>query len=113
IMVDYPDEEEEYRIVEMTTSTNMPLVERILSDSEILEMQQMVRKIPVSPYIIRYAMKFTQLTRRDKGDVPDCIKNFVTLGAGPRASQNLILGAKARDVLIGLFFVSCEDVRSV
>jgi MoxR-like ATPase len=113
IMVDYPDEEEEFRIVEMTTSTHMPLVERILSDAEILEMQHMVRKIPVAPYVIRYAMKFTRLTRRDKGDVPDFIKNFVTWGAGPRASQNLILGAKARAVLHGRFYVSCEDVRAV
>ena len=113
IKVDYPNEEEEFRIVEMTTSTHMPLVERILSDAEILEMQQMVRKIPVAPYVIRYAMKFTRLTRRDQGDVPDFIKNFVTWGAGPRASQNLILGAKARAVLHGRFYVSCEDVRAV
>jgi MoxR-like ATPase len=113
IQVDYPDEEEEFRIVEMTTSTHAPLVERILSDNEILEMQQMVRKIPVAPYVIRYAMKFTRLTRRDKGDVPDFIKNFVTWGAGPRASQFLILGAKARAVLHGRFYVSCEDVRAV
>ncbi len=113
IHVDYPDEEEEFRIVEMTTSTHAPLVERILSDSEIIEMQHMVRKIPVAPYVIRYAMKFTRMTRRDKGDVPDFIKNFVTWGAGPRASQFLILGAKARAVLHGRFYVSCEDVRAV
>ena len=67
----------------------------------------------MAPYVIRYAMKFTRLTRRDQGDVPDFIKNFVTWGAGPRASQFLILGAKARAVLHGRFYVSCEDVRAV
>lgn len=113
ILVDYPEEEEEYRIVEMTTSNQTPQVDRILSDSDILEMQQMVRRIPVAPYVIRYAMRFTRMTRRDKGDVPDFIKNYVTWGAGPRASQFLILGAKARAVLHGRFYVSCEDVRSV
>lgn len=113
ILVDYPEEDEEYRIVEMTTSNQTPQVDRILSDSDILEMQQMVRRIPVAPYVIRYAMRFTRMTRRDKGDVPDFIKNYVTWGAGPRASQYLILGAKARAVLHGRFYVSCEDVRSV
>jgi MoxR-like ATPase len=113
ILVDYPEEEEEFHIVEMTTSTYTPQVERILSDAEILEMQHMVRRIPVAPYVIRYAMKFTRLTRRDKGDVPDFIKNYVTWGAGPRATQYLILGAKARAVLHGRFYVSCEDVRAV
>src|SRR5713226_6545322 len=64
IFVDYPDEEEEFRIVEMTTSTNLPQLERILSATDILEMQDIVRKVPVAPYVIRYAMKFTRLTRK-------------------------------------------------
>jgi MoxR-like ATPase len=71
IHVDYPEEEEEFRIVEMTTTTHQPHVERVLSATDILEMQDIVRKVPVAPYVIRYAMKFTRLTRKDKGDVPD------------------------------------------
>jgi MoxR-like ATPase len=113
IHVDYPDEEEEFRIVEMTTSTHVPHLERVLSSTDILEMQDIVRKVPVAPYVIRYAMKFTRLTRKDKGEVPDFIKTYVTWGAGPRASQFLVLGAKARAVLHGRYYVSCEDIRAV
>src|SRR5262245_4020835 len=64
IFVDYPDEEEEFRIVEMTTSTHVPQLQRVLSATDILEMQDIVRKVPVAPYVIRYAMKFTRLTRK-------------------------------------------------
>jgi MoxR-like ATPase len=125
IHVDYPEEEEEFRIVEMTTSTHQPRVERVLSATDILEMQDIVRKVPVAPYVIRYAMKFTRLTRRggrpgpDGGpparaaDVPDFVRDYVTWGAGPRATQFLILAAKARAVLHGRYYVSCEDVRAV
>jgi len=113
VFVDYPEEEEEYRIVEMTTSTHQPQLERVLSATDILEMQDIVRKVPVAPYVIRYAMKFTRLTRKDKGEVPEFIKTYVTWGAGPRASQYLVLGAKARAVLHGRYYVSCEDIRAV
>jgi MoxR-like ATPase len=113
IFVDYPGEEEEFRIVEMTTAEFRPAIERVLSATDILDMQAIVRKVPVAPYVIRYAMKFTRLTRKDKGEVPDFIKDYVTWGAGPRASQFLILAAKARAVLHGRFHVACEDVRAV
>jgi MoxR-like ATPase len=129
VQVNYPDEEEEFRIVEMTTSTHTPQIERILSSTDILEMQDIVRKVPVAPYVIRYAMKFARLTRKGRGprrgetdptsgknrdaDLPDFIRDYVTWGAGPRASQFLILAAKARAVLHGRYYVSCEDVRAV
>ncbi|MGH7172563.1 MAG: AAA family ATPase [Gemmataceae bacterium] len=132
IFVDYPDEEEEFRIVEQTTTTHVPKIERVLSATDILEMQDIVRKVPVAPYVIRYAMKFTRLTRKgsrvaaDKTptptpggaktkevEVPDFIRDYVTWGAGPRASQFLILAAKARAVLHDRYYVSCEDVRAV
>jgi MoxR-like ATPase len=132
ILVDYPDEEEEFRIVEMTTSTAVPRLDRVLSATDILEMQDIVRKVPVAPYVIRYAMKFTRLTRKGSrtaagapvpsagpparprdADVPDFVRDYVTWGAGPRATQFLILAAKARAVLHGRYYVSCEDVRAV
>jgi MoxR-like ATPase len=113
IHVDYPDEEEEYRIVEMTTALHQPHLERVLSAGDIQEMQEVVLKVPVAPYVIRYAMKFTRLTRKEKGEVPDFVKSYVTWGAGPRATQYLVLGAKARAVLHGRTYVSCADVRSV
>jgi MoxR-like ATPase len=113
IWVDYPDEEEEFRIVEMTTAVHQPKLEQVLSANDILEMQDIVRKVPVAPYVIRYAMKFTRSTRKDKGQVPDFVREYVTWGAGPRASQFLILAAKARAVLHGRYYVACEDVRAV
>jgi MoxR-like ATPase len=113
ILVDYPEEEEEYRIVEMTTAAHNPQLERVLSGSDILGMQELVRKVPVAPYVIRYAMKFTRLTRKDKGEVPDFIRTYVTWGAGPRATQYLVLGAKARAILHGRYYVSCDDIRAV
>jgi MoxR-like ATPase len=121
ILVDYPEEEEEFKIVEMTTSTVVPKLDRVLSATDILEMQDIVRKVPVAPYVIRYAMKFTRLTRKtakngaakSAAEVPDFVRDYVTWGAGPRATQFLILAAKARAVLHGRYYVSCEDVRSV
>lgn len=113
IQVDYPEEDEEYQIVEMTTSTHRPQVERILSGNDILEMQDLVRKVLVAPYVIRYAMKFTRLTRKEKGDVPNFIRDYVSWGAGPRATQYLVLGGKARAILHGRYYVSCEDIRAV
>jgi MoxR-like ATPase len=113
IYVDYPEEDEEFRIVEMTTAIHQPALEQVLSATDILEMQDIVRKVPVAPYVIRYAMKFTRLTRKDKGNVPDFIREYVTWGAGPRATQFLILAAKARAVLHGRYYVACEDVRAV
>jgi MoxR-like ATPase len=113
IFVDYPDEEEEFRIVEMTTATHTPKLEQVLSANDVLEMQDIVRKVPVAPYVIRYAMKFTRSTRKEKGTVPDFVRDYVTWGAGPRASQFLILAAKARAVLHGRYYVACEDVRAV
>jgi MoxR-like ATPase len=124
IWVDYPEEEEEFKIVEMTTSTLVAQIDRVLSATDILEMQDIVRKVPVAPYVIRYAMKFTRLTRKgsrvgstagkkESGELPDFIREYVTWGAGPRATQFLILAAKARAVLHGRYYVSCEDVRAV
>jgi MoxR-like ATPase len=130
VQVDYPEEEEEFKIVEMTTSTHQAQLERVLSATDILEMQDIVRKVPVAPYVIRYAMKFTRLTRKGSrvskapvtkgGDgktevlgIPDFVREYVTWGAGPRASQYLVLAAKARAVLHGRYYVSCDDIRSV
>src|SRR6266511_1988206 len=96
IFVDYPEEEEEFRIVEMTTSTHVPKLEQVLSATDILEMQDIVRKVPVAHYVIRYAMKFTRLTRKANqgsralaardpargkaatGDVHDFVRDYVT-----------------------------------
>jgi MoxR-like ATPase len=113
IFVDYPDEEEEFQIVKRTTADVHSAVTPTLSAEEIADLEQIVRRVPVADHVMRYALKFTRLTRREKGVVPSFIQDYVSWGAGPRASQYLVLGAKARAVLHGRFHVSTEDIRAV
>ena len=113
IHVDYPEEQEEFEIVRQTTSEQRVSVDKILTRDDIQELQSVVRRVPVADHVIRYATQFARLTRREKGDVPDFVKSYVSWGAGPRASQNLILGAKARALLNNRSYVGAEDVRAV
>jgi MoxR-like ATPase len=113
VLVDYPDEDAEFAIVRQTTAETLPAVQKTLSCEEVVALQQFVRKVPVADHVIRYAMQFARLTRRAGGDVPDFVRNYVNWGAGPRASQYLILGAKARAVLHGRAYASTEDVLAV
>ena len=113
IYVDYPSEDEEFQIVKQTTTDVELELTATLDAAEIVALQQIVRKVPVADHVTRYALKFTRLTRAEGGDVPDFISEYVSWGAGPRASQYLVLGAKARAVLHGRFYASCEDVRTV
>jgi MoxR-like ATPase len=113
IMVDYPEEDEELEIVRMTTSVLRPSVSKVLSGTDILELQEIVRKVPVADHVSKYAVRMTRLTRREKGEVPDFIRDYVSWGAGPRASQYLVLAAKARAVLYGRYYVSTDDIRAV
>ena len=113
VFVDYPDEEEELQIVRQTTADVEFKITPTLSDQEIVALGHIVRKVPVADHVARYALQFTRLTRKEKGEVPEFIRNYVSWGAGPRASQYLVLGAKARAVLHGRYFVTPEDIRAV
>jgi len=115
IFVDYPSEDEEFEIVKKTTSTYKPQIAKALSAGEIIELQEIVRRVPVADHVIRYAMKLVRMTRVAKGgaDVPKFITDNVSWGAGPRASQYLILGGKARAILQGRYYVSTEDIAAV
>ena len=113
ILVDYPDEEEEFTIVRQTTAGNRPQLEPILSHQEILDLQSLVRRVPVADHVIRYAIDLARTTRRGRVPAVDFIDEFVTWGAGPRAGQFLVLGAKARALLQGRAWAGTEDVRAV
>ncbi len=113
IFVDYPDEEEELQIVKQTTADVEVSITPTLNAEEIVALGQIVRKVPVADHIARYALQLTRLTRREKGEVPEFIQDYVSWGAGPRASQFLVLGAKARAVLHGRYYVNTEDIRAV
>ena len=113
IRVDYPDEESEFEIVRQTTMDSVPQIDHILTADDILEFQSVVRRVPVADHIIRYAMRFARLTRTNNEASPDFVREYVSWGAGPRASQYLILGARARAILQGRAHVSTEDVKAV
>ena len=113
VQVGYPSEDEEFAIVRQTTTEHVSHLEKVLTQEEVISLQKFVRKIPVADHVIRYAMQFSRLTRKDSGPVPEFIKQFVNWGAGPRASQYLILGAKVRAMLHGRAYVSTDDVRAV
>jgi MoxR-like ATPase len=113
ILVGYPSEEEEFQIVRLTTATQKVELRHVLSGEEIMQLQDVVRKVPVADHVIRYALQLSRLTRRGEADCPDFINEFVGWGAGPRASQYLIMAGKARALLKGRYHVSTEDIRQV
>jgi MoxR-like ATPase len=113
VFVDYPNEEEELQIVKRTTSETTLDLTPTLGAEEILGLQKIVMRVPVADHIARYALQLTRLTRRNQQEVPDFVADYVSWGAGPRASQYLVLAAKARAVLHGRFYVSGEDVRAI
>jgi len=110
LWVDYPQEAEEERIVRMTTVTSSETPQKVVSRQELLQLQSVVRTIPVSDHVIKYAIRLVRATRPGDAKAPDFIKKYVHNGAGPRAGQFLILAAKARAVLEGRIHVSCADV---
>ena len=113
INVGYPSEEEEFQIVRLTTMGRDVQLQQVLGGDEVMQLQEIVRKVPVADHVIRYALQFSRLTRRTEGNVPDFVNEFVGWGAGPRASQYLILAGKARALLKGRYHVSTEDIRQV
>jgi len=113
INVGYPTEEEEFQIVRLTTMGREVQLQQVLDGEEVIQLQDIVRKVPVADHVIRYALQFSRLTRRTEGGCPDFVNDFVGWGAGPRASQYLILAGKARALLKGRYHVSTEDIRQV
>ncbi len=113
IYVDYPSASEEIEIVETTTSAYTPQLERVLNAKEIIELQKLVRRVPVPRHVVEYAVRLTRATRPNDSTPLGFIKDWVSWGAGPRASQYLILGAKTRAILDGRYVPTCEDVKAV
>jgi MoxR-like ATPase len=113
VMVNYPSPEEELLIMKATTTSNHVELSHVLTGDDILRLQDIVRRVPVADHVFRYAMRLTRSTRPQEDGAPDFIKEWVTWGAGPRASQYLILGAKARAALYGRFAATCDDVAAV
>jgi MoxR-like ATPase len=113
ILVDYPSEEEEFQIVRQLTTPVPEPIERVLSQEELTRLQDVVRRMPVADHVLRYAMTLARWTRPGTSGAPELVDEYVTWGAGPRASQHLVQAAKARAMLQGEAHVSTSDVQAV
>ncbi len=113
LWVDYPSESEEEKIVSSTTSDYKADIKAILNAEEIIGLQDLVRRVPVADNVISYAVKLARRTRPLSADAPNFVKDWITWGAGPRASQYLILGAKTRAVLDGRPTPDIADVAAM
>jgi len=121
VQVDYPKQDEEERIVATTTSAHEAKLERVLNAAQIVELQKLIRRVPAADHVVRYAVRLARATRPGgvggsaaaDGAAPDFVRQWVSWGAGPRASQYLVLGAKTRAALRGRLAPGIEDVQAV
>ena len=113
VFVKYPTFDEEFEVARRTTAVQTDSIEPVLDAADILELQRIVREVPVSDHIIRYALALVRQTRVREPGVPDFVTDQLGWGAGPRAVQFLIIGAKARALLNGRTHVTCEDIQAL
>lgn len=113
VWVDYPSFKDEMQIVRATTGSHVADVQTVLSGNEIVFFQQLIRKMPVTDNVLEYAVKLSSSTRPETASAPAFVKEFIGWGAGPRASQYLIISAKVAAALNGKYSPDIEDVKSV
>jgi MoxR-like ATPase len=113
VLVDYPSFEEELTIAETTTAGEMPRIDAVLDRDAVLALQQTVRKVLIGRSITTYAVQLVRATRPGTDEAPEFVKKYLTYGAGPRACQAILLGAKAHALLDGRVHVSTDDIRYV
>jgi MoxR-like ATPase len=112
LWLDYPSQSEEIDIVKSTTSDYYPSIDKILTASQIVEFQNLIRRVPVADNIVDYAVRIVRETRPDTTSL-QIVKDFVSYGAGPRASQYLVIGAKARSALMGRYTPEKSDIQAI
>jgi len=113
LKVDYPSAEEELSIARRTTGDHEPQLKPLLTCEQVLGLQSLVRRVPVSDHVAGYAVKLARATRPGAPDAPELVRRYVAWGAGPRAVQYMVLGAKARAIMNGTTNVACDHVREV
>ena len=113
INVEYPNFEEESAIMRRATAVSMDTASPVLTSEAIVALQKIVRRVPVADHVFNYAEKIVRVTRVKTPEATDFCKKWLAWGAGPRASLNLIIAAKARAMLNGQYYVSCDDVSAV
>ena len=113
LKVDYPTAAEELTIAKTTTGPGLPQASKLLDQETVLQLQALVRRVPISDHVAGYAVKLARATRPEDPTAPEVVKKYVRWGAGPRAAQYLVLGAKTRALLAGTTNVACDHVRDV
>lgn len=113
LYIDYPLPDEELEIYKKTTVAQPTEIQPVLTAEDILELQGIVRKVPVGDHIFDYVLEVIRKTRPSDEMAPDFVREMLDVGAGPRAGQNLIVGAKARAIMYGRFYVTSEDVKAL
>lgn len=113
LWLSYPSVAEEIKVVETTTSEYKPQLKKVVSGEEIMAFQDLVRKVPVAPNVIEFAVKISNMTRPVNGNSPKYVKDWVTWGAGPRASQYLVLAAKTKSIISGRYTPNIDDIKSI
>jgi MoxR-like ATPase len=113
IVIDYLSEDDEVTVVTRTTSGKGETVQRLFTGEQLLAFQQVVRKVPIAEDVARYAVRISAASRPGRDGVPDFVNQWISWGAGTRASQNLVLGAKTRCLLHNRTHVTADDIRAM
>jgi len=113
ILITYPSLDEERTIIKTTTYEQDIDLKPVLRGSDILGVQKIVRRVPIADHVVDYALRLVRATRPGTPDAPDFVNDWLSWGAGPRAAQYLVLGAKARTILRGRYNVTCDDIRKL
>ena len=113
INLDYPSYEEEIDVVKSTTTSKKVSLAKKMSATEILYFQQLIRRIPIADNVLQYAVKLASITRPNRTGSPASVNNYISWGAGPRASQYLVLGAKCHAAISGKYSPDIEDVKAI
>jgi len=113
VFVKYPSYDEEFQIAATTTADIKAEVQQVLSGDDILRLQDLVRRVPIAPHLIHFALRIVRATRVLEDDCPEFVRESISWGAGPRGVQNLLLGCKARAVLEGRSYATTDDLRAV
>jgi len=113
VVIDYLPENDEVEVVKQTTSKRPEPIQPLFTGEDVLRFHELVRRVPVAEEVVRYAVRLAATSRPGQANTPDFVKQWVSWGAGTRAAQYLILGAKARALLSGRVHVSADDIRKL
>ncbi len=112
IQIDYLSQDDEVKVVQQTTANHKPVIQQLFSSDDVKSFHHTVRKVPIAENLVRYAVALADASRPNRDGAPDFINQFVNWGAGLRAAQNLVLGSKARALLLGRSYVNAEDIAA-